>query len=51
MFERIQSNNNTQRVIKKISKTGGENYAGYYGEVIKAGDGIVRLWGLPKAMS
>jgi hypothetical protein len=23
--------------------------AGYYGEVLKAGDGIVRLWGITKS--
>jgi len=51
MNERIASFRTNTRIIKKNSIINRENFAGYYGEVLKAGDGIVRLWGLPRAMS
>jgi len=50
MQERTIANKATA-AAKKLSANHRDNFGGYYGEVLKAGDGIVRLWGLPRAMS
>jgi len=51
MHDRSNSTRVSPRVVKKATSTNRDSFVGYYGEVLKAGDGIVRLWGLPKAMS
>lgn len=43
MHDRSASTRVSPRVVKKSTGTNRDNFVGYYGEVLKAGDGIVRL--------